>query len=172
MAKKDRTYSTITGRLLRLDGGFAAGESAFLAAVRRRYAEEPEWTEFAAWWMAEFARAGLSMDSPAYRICQDLEARLGIAQGKVAPPDYRDYLADLIEERYGSRYRFCKEAGVDAGHLSRVLASRSELSVQNLQRILEALHAALVIEPAEDLAERVSPERGAEALAAAAGAGR
>lgn len=60
-------------------------------------------------------------------------------QGKVAPPDYRDYLADLIEERYGSRYRFCKEGGVDPGHLSRVFASRSELSVQNLQRILEAL---------------------------------
>ena len=92
-----------------------------------------------------------------------------IAQGKVAPPDYRDYLADLIEERYGSRYRFCKETGVDPGHLSRVLASRSELSVQNLQRILEALHAALVIQPEEDLAERVSPERGARALAAAAG---
>jgi len=27
-------------------------------------------------------------------------------QGKVAPPDYRDYLADLIEEKYGSRYKF------------------------------------------------------------------
>jgi len=165
---KNRTYSTITGRVLQLDG-LAAGERAFLVAVRRRYAEEPEWTEFAAWWMSEFERTGLSMDSPAYRICQDLEARLGIAQGKVAPPDYRDYLADLIEERYGSRYRFCKETGVDPGHLSRVLASRSELSVQNLQRILEALHAALVIQPEEDLAERVSPERGAQALAAAAG---
>jgi transcriptional regulator with XRE-family HTH domain len=161
-------YPTITGRFLDL-GGLAAGESAFLAAVRRRYAAEPEWTEFAAWWMSELQRAGLSMDSPAYRICQDLEARLGIAQAKVAPPDYRDYLADLIEERYGSRYRFCKETGVDPGHLSRVLASRSELSVQNLQRILEALHAALVIQPEEEVAERVSPERGARALAAAAG---
>lgn len=98
-------YPTITGGLLNL-GSLAAGESAFLAAVGQRYADKPEWTEFSAWWMSEFQRAGLSMDSPAYRICQDLEARLGIAQGKVAPPDYRDYLADLIEERYGSRYRF------------------------------------------------------------------
>ncbi len=101
----------------------------------------------------------------AYRICQDLEARLGIAQGKVAA---RDYLADLIEDRSGSRYRFCKETGVDPGHLSRVFASRSELSLQSLQRILEALHAALIIQPEENLAERVSPERAAEALAAAA----
>jgi hypothetical protein len=46
----------------------------------------------------------------------------------VAPPDYRDYLADLIEERYGSRYRFCKETVLDPGHLSRVLSSRSKLS--------------------------------------------
>jgi hypothetical protein len=163
-----RTYSTITGRVLDL-GGAGADESEFLAAVRERYATGPEWSEFAAWWAEEFHRRGLSPGSPAYRVCQDLEARLGIAQGKVAPPDYRDYLADLIEERYGSRYRFCKEAGVDPGHLSRVFASRSELSVQNLQRILEALHAALVIQPEEDLADRVSPERGARALAAAAG---
>ena len=164
--KMDRTYSTITGRSLLL-GGLGRPESDFLAAVRRRYGRNPEWSAFAAWWAEEFHRLGLPEGSPVYRVCQDLEARLGIAQGKVATPDYRDYLADLIEERYGSRYRFCKEAGVDPGHLSRVLASRSELSVQNLQRILEALHAALVIEPEEDLAERVSLERGAEALAAA-----
>ena len=163
-----RNYSTITGRILDL-GGVGADEAKFLAAVRARYAAGPEWSEFAAWWAGEFNRRGLAGESPAYRVCQDLEARLGIAQGKVAPPDYRDYLADLIEERYGSRYRFCKETGVDAGHLSRVFASRSELSVQNLQRILEVLHAALVIQPAEDLAERVSPERGARALAVAGG---
>jgi transcriptional regulator with XRE-family HTH domain len=150
-------------------GGLGRAESEFLAAVRRRYGRRPEWSEFAAWWTEEHRGLGLAEGSLVYRVCQDLEARLGIAQGKVAAPDYRDYLADLIEERYGSRYRFCKEAGVDPGHLSRVFASRSELSVQNLQRILEALHAALVMEPAEDLAERVSPERGAEALAAAAG---
>jgi len=163
------TYSTITGRRLDLDR-LGAGEREFLASVRCRYATGPEWSEFAAWWVEELRRQGVSDESPAYRICQDLEARLGIAQGKVAPPDYRDYLADLIEERYGSRYRFCKETGVDPGHLSRVLASRSELSVQNLQRILGALHAALIIQPEEDLADRVSPERGAQALAAAAGA--
>lgn len=86
----------------------------------------------------------------------------------MAAPDYRDYLADLIEARYGSRYRFCKETGVDPGHLSRVFASRSELSLQSLQRILDALHAALVIQPEEDLAARLSPEQVARDLAGAA----
>ena len=98
----DRTYLTITGRVLPLDG-LDAAESEFLASVQRRYATDREWSEFAAWWAEEFRRSKLPRESPAYRICQDLEARLGIAQGKVAPPDYRDYLADLIEERYGSR---------------------------------------------------------------------
>jgi transcriptional regulator with XRE-family HTH domain len=162
-----RTYQTITGRTLEL-GGLDRKEAAFLSAVEREYGKQPEWSEFAAWWTREFRGADLPAESVAYRICQDLEARLGIAQGKVAPPDYRDYLADLIEERYGSRYRFCKETGIDPGHLSRVFASRSELSLQSLQRILEALHAALVIQPEEDLADRVSPARAAEALAAVA----
>jgi hypothetical protein len=164
---KKRDYQTITGRTLEV-GRLSDNERKFLGAVQRKFARGSEWSEFAAWWAGEFKRSELPEDSLAYRICQDLEARLGIAQGKVAPPDYRDYLADLIEERYGSRYRFCKETGVDPGHLSRVFASRSDLSLQSLQRILEALHAALVIQPEENLAERVSPERAAEALAAAA----
>jgi len=161
------SYQTITGRMLDL-GHLGKSERTFLGSVQRRYEKVPEWSAFAAWWAEAFRGAALPEESVLYRICQDLEARLGIAQGKVAPPDYRDYLADLIEERYGSRYRFCKETGVDPGHLSRVLASRSELSLQSLQHILAALHAALVIQPEEDVAERVSPAHAAKALAAAA----
>jgi transcriptional regulator with XRE-family HTH domain len=163
---RKRTYQTITGRVLAL-GGLSEKERSFLAAVEDRYSKQPEWSEFSAWWSEEFQRVGLSPDSVVYRICQDLEARLGISEGKVAAPDYRDYLADLIEQRYGSRYRFCQESGVDPGHLSRVFASRSELSLQSLHHILEALHAALVIQPKEDLAARISPATGAKALAAA-----
>ena len=54
-----------------------------------------EWSKCAALWAREFDKRGLQREGLAYRICQDLEARLGIAQSKVAPPDYRDYLADL-----------------------------------------------------------------------------
>jgi hypothetical protein len=149
--KTKRTYSTIAGRVLQL-GRLSRDESEFLTAVRERFGTAPEWSEFGAWLAERFRRLGLPRASPLYRLCQDLEARLGIAQGKVAAPDYRDYLADLIEERYGSRYRFCTETGVDPGHLSRAFASRAELAVEDLQRILEALHAVLVIQPVEDLA--------------------
>lgn len=164
---KTRVFHTITGRALDLER-LDAKERAFLAAVQARYEKEPTWSEFGAWWPKELQRRGLSAKSVTYRMCQDLEARLGITQGKVAAPDYRDYLADLIDERYGSRYRFCKATGMDPGHLSRILAGRSELSLQSLQGILKQLDAALVIEPEKALAERFSRERAVRALAAAA----
>lgn len=159
-------YRTITGRKLDL-GGLERNEREFLGTVEQKYEGKPEWSEFASWWLEKFQRSGLPPESVAYRICQDLEARLGITQGRVASPDYRDYLADLIEERYVSRYRFCKETGVDPGHLSRVLASRSDLSLESLQRILDGMQATLVIHRNDDLAHRASPERAAQALAAA-----
>ena len=163
---KKRAFRTITGRTLDLTA-LREDERRFLASVQRRYEERPEWSEFATWWVRELRQAGLGEGSVAYRICQDLEARLGIAQAKVAPPDYRDFLADLIEERYGTRYRFCKELGIDPGHLSRVLAGRAELSLQTLQRILEALHASLVVQTEELIAERLSPSHAGAELAAA-----
>jgi len=164
---KKHPFETITGRKLDLTA-LDSQEASFLSAVHASYEDSPEWSEFAAWWPTALTKAGLTEGSVVYRICQDLEARLGIAQGKVGPPDYRDYLADLIEERYGSRYRFCKETGFDPGHLSRVFAGRSELSLQRLQQILAGMHASLVIRLEEDLAEKISPLRAARALAAAA----
>ena len=161
-------YRMVTGRTLDL-GSLTEDERAFLAAVRRKYEEEPEWSEFGAWWFAELQAAGLTRESVTYRICQDLEGRLGYAQGMVAPLDYRDYLADLIEERYGSYYRFCKETGVDPGHLSRVLASRADLSLKNLQRILDALGATLTVQLKEQVSEQLNAQDPARELAEAVG---
>jgi len=163
---KNHAYETVTGRCLDFEG-LSSAETGFLSTVLHEYETEPEWSRFAAWWSERFAEADLPSRSVVYRICQDLEARLGIAQGKVARPDYRDCLADLIEERFGSRYRFCQETGLDPGHLSRVLSSRSELSLQNLQRILTPLHAALVIRPEEEVAEQLAPGGALRVLAAA-----
>jgi transcriptional regulator with XRE-family HTH domain len=161
-----RVYQTITGRgivLSRLN----RAEKRFLAAVGRQYKPGPEWTRFAAWWNAEFARAGFSTDSPVYRICQDLEARLGIDQRKVSPPDYRDYLADLIDAQFGSRQEFCRRTGVDPGQLSRVFGGRADLSIRSLQNVLEVLHARLVIQTDEQVREQTSVGRAEEALAMA-----
>lgn len=157
-------YRTITGRLIEL-GTLAAAERKFLASVRRKYHARPEWTKFASWWVGEFDASGLSDDSVVYRICDDLEARLGIAQGKVAAPDYRDFLADVIEERYKSRYEFCKEVGFDQGYLSRVLAGQADLSMAMLRKLLDALKVSLVLQAEETLLEEASPEEADRALA-------
>ena len=160
-------YRTITGMTLDLSK-LTREERPFIAHVHGFYKNSVEWSKFAALWVREFDKRGLKQDGLAYRICQDLEARLGIAQGKVAPPDYRDYLADLIEEKYGSRYKFCKETGVDPAHLSRVFASRSDLSLEALVKLLHTLGAALVVQPEQALKENTSPDEARRALAGVA----
>lgn len=73
----------------------SAADRELAGAALNLYAQSPEWTAFAAWSIAELARRGIGADSPAWRVCQDLEARLGIAQGKVAEPGALDFEADL-----------------------------------------------------------------------------
>ena len=119
-------YQTITGRHIPVSK-LSRSEKEFLSLVQQKYHGRLEWTRFAAWWNAEFTRTGLKTNSPVYRICQDLEARLGIHQGSVSPPDYRDFLADLIDGQFGSRQEFCQATGVDPGQLSRVFAGRAGL---------------------------------------------
>src|SRR5208282_4520010 len=159
-------YQTITGGQIPLSA-FSDAETSFLGMVARKYNARQEWTRFAAWWNAKFNASGLPTASVVYRICQDLEARLGINQGKVSPPDYRDYLADLIDAQFGSRQDFCRATGVDPGQLSRVLASRDNLSMKVLLQVLEVLHARLVIQTEEDAEAQTSLDRAMQALAAA-----
>ena len=91
---------------------------------------------------------------------------MGIAEGRVAEPDYRDYLLDLIEEKYGSRYEFCRQTGVDPGQLSRVFASKADLSLPHLSELLRKLDATLAVESIRELEERIAPAGAAEPLAA------
>jgi len=164
--EKARAYQTITGRRILLSK-LTKAEKNFLGQVGRQYKSCPEWTRFAAWWNAEFNGAGLGTTSIVYRICQDLEARLGIDQGKVSPPDYRDFLADLIDTQFGSRQEFCKATEVDPGQLSRVFAGRADLSIKALQKVLEVLHAHLVIQTEEATRAQTSVAGAQEALALA-----
>jgi transcriptional regulator with XRE-family HTH domain len=159
-------YQTITGRRLPV-GGLSKVEKQLLQRVQQRFNARLEWTRFAAWWNAEFTKSGLSPKSPVYHICQDLEARLGIDQGSVSPPDYRDFLADLIDGRFGSRHEFCQATGVDPGQLSRVFAGRADLSLRALHKVLEVLDARLIIQTQEQAREQTSVARAEEALALA-----
>lgn len=162
---KTTIYRTITGRPLSF-AHLNPAERQFLLAVEEKYRGHPEWTQFASWWLTHFTKAGLPVESMLHRVCQDLEARLGIAQGKVAPPDYRDYLADLIEERYGSRYKFCEDAGIDQGQLSRVFAGRADLSIPALQQILQTLGAVILIQPEDAVIAKLGPAQARHTLEA------
>lgn len=159
MKKNLRSYPTRSGGSIDLRG-LSSDERVFFYEVLRRFDAEPEWSEFASWWTERFRRLGAPEGSPVHRICQDLEARLGIAQGKVPLPDYRDHLTDLIEERYGSSDVFCEKTGTDPRDLRRALANPSELSIRSLERILEPLQASLLIQPAPDPKEWAISEQG------------
>ena len=57
--------------------------------------------------------------------------------------DYRDDLRVLLDEanesRGISRYRICKQMGIDSGTLSNVLAKRRHFSLDKLEQILAIL---------------------------------
>lgn len=99
----------------------------------------------------------MPVDSALYRVGQDLELRLGVLSGEVAAPDYRDSLADLIAERFRSRYAFCKATGVDQGNLSHVLAGRRHFSTETLLRVLETLGVRLELAARESASEATDP---------------
>jgi hypothetical protein len=144
-------YSTLTNRKFDLDT-VSEPERQFLSSVLERYRTEPDWSEFSNFWVGQGQRTvwkdedrAKVVSSNVWRICQDLEMRLGTRQGKVAFPDYRDFLLDIIETRFGSRYKFCKQMGVDEGFLSKVIAGDKDFSMSNLAGLLDKLGLALVI---------------------------
>ena len=159
-------YRTITGRKLDLSA-LTEAERKLLREALDRVRKAGGWNRFAAWWLKAFNESGLADNSPVFRVCRDLEARLGIAEGKVAPPDYRDYLADLIEEHFGSRYRFCDATGIDPGQLSRVFAEKADLSADLLRRALKALDAHLEVRPNRAAEQTFSRDEALDSLAEA-----
>lgn len=154
---EQKKYRTLTGRTVVLEM-LSGEERAFLMVVVERYRKWSDWTEFAAWWMSEASKWGFVRESPVFRICDDLEARLGIAQGKVAPPDYRHCILALIEERDGSRGKFCQETGIDPKQLGWILAGDANASVVELERLLHVFNMYLAVQTGEEMLEMASPE--------------
>src|SRR5882762_262008 len=132
-------YRLLTGRVYDLRS-LTVRERAFLEEVFKLHSGGISWIEFCRAWIS-LGRKGLwkgrrvPVRSPVYRICQDLAARLGILEGRISEPDYRVILADLIDSKFRSRYEFCKKAGIDQAHLSRVLAGRSDFSSDTLFKV-------------------------------------
>ena len=150
-------YRTLSGRRFDLSQ-LSSEEQAFVDEVFALYREQPPWERFKSQWVRlgrkRLWKRKVDVGAPAYRICQDLATRLGVAEGKVAPPDYRDLLADLIEARFGSRYAFCKQTGIDQGHLSRVLAGKKHLAPNTLFEVLDSIGVSIDLVDSAELFRR------------------
>ncbi len=87
------------------------------------------------------------IEAPVYRVGQDIGSRLGIAQGKVRPSEYRDELEHLILTRFKTRREFCQATGLSEDMLSHVLARRKHLAIDTLNAALEKVGYKLHIAP-------------------------
>lgn len=165
-------YETLTGRHLET-ARFTPKEKRALSELLEKHAESPEWANFSDAWqkvlgpLLETVPRAERTKHPLYVIAQDLEMRLGIAQGQVAAPDYRDFIVDRIEERFGSRYRFCQETEIPQAFLSQVLSGKKDFSIETLRRVAKALDLSLALLPASELAAMPSSDGAALTKASA-----
>ncbi len=74
---------------------------------------------------------------------QDIDLAANEVNNMGPTRDYRDDLRDLLDrahtERGLTRYRLCKQMGIDSGTLSNVLAKRRHFSLEKLEQILGLL---------------------------------
>lgn len=137
-------YVTLQNEVFNLES-LSGSEKDFLRKAMAFYAKRPDWNEFANFFTGDICRLYGSLPrkeiskKPIYKICLDLEMRLGVEQGQTRLPDYRDALENLIDSEYGSRYQFCKHANISQDTLSRILNKKREPSVRLLVSILDSL---------------------------------
>lgn len=140
----NKLYATLENKKLNISS-LSKQEYEFLKKVMKFYHEKPDWNTFSNYWLKEGQKiwGGIPkrkvVKRPLFLICQDLEARLGIEQGRTRLPDFRDKLIELIDKEYDSHYQFCKEVRIAQDTLSRILNKRREPSLKLLQIILDAL---------------------------------
>jgi hypothetical protein len=151
-------YRKITGRAIDTDG-LSPRQKDLLSTIFEEYRKRPDWGRFSSFWInlireeLDALKPDDGTNHPLYLIAQDLEMRLGISQGAVAEPDYRDYLYDRIKEKFGSRYRFSKETGIPESFLSQVFSGKKDFSIETLCRAADALDLKLALIPKGDFAE-------------------
>lgn len=115
-------------------------EKRLLEEMFALFERGPRWNSFSSTWIRkcrEILGREVQTTNSAYKICQDLEMRLDIKQGYVAPPDHIDVLHDLIDE-YG-RERLLQETQINPNDLSRIFAGKKHLVGESYNRILSCL---------------------------------
>lgn len=145
-------YETLTGRRLDLDA-LTDPERNVLGEVIAKFRENLPWDSFSNLWQRAFTALPSiggprqRLAHPLYKAFQDMEMRLGVAQGDVAPPDYRDYIVDRIEQKFGTRYKFCQATSIPEAFLSQVLSGKKDFSLSKLKEVAQALDLSIVLLP-------------------------
>jgi len=99
------------------------------------------WPSFTNFWIGKLrALGGITPEEPIWKICQDMDSRIGIQQELTREPTWRDLLEKVIDDLFTSRYAFCKATGVDQGFLSGVLHGKRNLSLPKLIEILAKIN--------------------------------
>jgi hypothetical protein len=151
------TYTDLHGQQLSL-GELTKQERAALQRLRKLAAGSPDWMAYSNEFAAEMDKlrpsSGKSRremtQTVVYRVGQDLGSRLGVAQGKMRPSDYRDELQQLIATRFRTRREFCEATGLSEDMLSHVLAKRKNLAIDTLAEALAKVGFAIHITPMAD----------------------
>lgn len=127
-------------------------QKKFLEIVLKYYSEDPSWDEFSQFWLSEGheffekIKGEELVELPIYKICQDMELRLGIKQGYTRERDYRDDLEEMIAADFSSNYKFCQLTGIDQGFLSNVIKKRKNFSITKLEKTLHKVGYRLSIQ--------------------------
>lgn len=157
------TYLDLRGRqiiLVDLD----EDERKLVKRLRRRATTHPDWNDFENYWIKAvgdfYLDRGLSRkevtQTAVWKIAQDLCSRIGIEQGLVRVPDYRDELEAFIREHFKTRREFCKETGISEDMLSHVLSRRKHLAIDTLEDALAKIGYSLRIAPLPEEATKAS----------------
>jgi transcriptional regulator with XRE-family HTH domain len=139
-----KKYTTLDNETFSLEG-LSMNEKAILGKAFALYAGKTDWNQFSNYYIGEICKLYGSLPrkeitkKPIYKICTDLEMRLGIEQGQTRLPDYRDLLEAIIDCEFSSRYQFCKKNNISQDTLSRILNKKREPSIQLLNMILDSL---------------------------------
>ena len=154
MASKSRQYVDLRGRTFAM-AGLDKEERQVLEKLEALARNGTEWSRYRNQWLGKvqelYSDRGLSrtqiMETPIYRIGQDIGSRLAIAQGRARHSDYRDELEQLVLTQFRTRREFCEASGLSEDMLSHVLARRKNLSIDTLNVALERVGYTLHIFP-------------------------
>src|SRR5439155_19531367 len=153
-SKPAKTYRNLQGQMFFLDL-LPPDERKLIAAFQAKAKQTKDWATYKNYWLSKikafYERRGLTrpqiMQTPGYLIGQDLGSRMAVEQGWARPPDYRDELESIIQQRFKTRREFCEATGLSEDMLSHVLARRKHLAVSTLEESLRRIGYSLRITP-------------------------